>query len=136
MQSAHSLNNKGHQFHQDQENKQSPPNSNGNQFHHDQQIEQSPVNSNGHQFHQDQQIEQSPLSSNGHQFCIEVIVHSVDLGGIHDHCCSPRSTERTVTSKQQWSSIPIRTTERTMTSHLHSQKTQYEFYSVVRILEQ
>jgi hypothetical protein len=45
--------------------------------------------------------------------CLEVIVRFVDLGGIDDHCCLevPRSTKRTITSKQQWSSIPPRSTE-------------------------
>jgi hypothetical protein len=46
-------------FHQDQQNEQSPLNSNVHQFHQDQQIKQSPLNSNVHQFHQDQQNKQS-----------------------------------------------------------------------------
>ena len=37
-------------------------NSDGHQFHQYQQNEQSPLNSDGHQFHQYQQNEQSPLT--------------------------------------------------------------------------
>jgi hypothetical protein len=46
-----------HQFHQYQENEQSPLNSDGHQFHQYQENEQSPLNSDGHQFHQYQENE-------------------------------------------------------------------------------
>jgi hypothetical protein len=38
-----------------------PLDSDGHQFHQDQQNKQSPLNSDGHQFHQDQQNRQSPF---------------------------------------------------------------------------
>jgi hypothetical protein len=63
-----------HQFHQDQQNKQSPINSDGHQFHQDQQNRQSSLNSDGHQFHQDQQNKESPLNSDGHQLLMTITV--------------------------------------------------------------
>ena len=63
-----SLNSNGQQFHQYQQDEQSPLNSDGQQFHQYQQNEQSPLNSDGQQFHQYRQNEQSPLNSDGQQF--------------------------------------------------------------------
>jgi uncharacterized protein YifE (UPF0438 family) len=62
------LNTDDQQFHQYQQNKQSPLNSDGQQFHQYQQNKQSPLNSDGQQYHQYQQKKQSPLNSDGQQF--------------------------------------------------------------------
>jgi hypothetical protein len=45
--------------------------------------------------------------------CLEVIVRFVDLGGIDGHCCF----EVIACLKQQWESIPPRSTKRKITSN-------------------
>jgi hypothetical protein len=70
------VNSNCHQFHQYQQNKQSP-------LIITHWTKKESLNSNGHQFHQYQQNKQSPLLITHW----EVIVCFVDIGGIDDHYC-------------------------------------------------